>query len=425
MTHVRAAVGGRPVWVACPNGREYGHLALEILMTLAQARLDSGDAFFVRPPQLVNPALLDLRSDEVRQLRPPPPLRAWLAARWHLADLADRARDRREAASAAARTEVAHELTRYVADMRLPRSIRERLRAARQDVLAGVAYRAPAGPSALYYRRLLIRDPIQIDFRPEVRELVERAGAELGIERGARIVSIHARESGWKRGREVQELKSSRRDDAARNARIETYFEAVDALVADGYRVVRVGDPSMSPLRRRGIIDLATDPRRTPALEVLALLRSEFLVCGDAGPHAVSYLTNTPCLVVNVSDPICSFPVRQSGMFIFKKVVDLDTGRLLSLQQMMGEAHYRNLRNTAVFGYRDNTPAEIARAVQEMRDGLARGWHETEAQRTYREMATQAGLELRSRVRYVQKWGPDQGFLGDGRVADFYARQHI
>jgi hypothetical protein len=92
---------------------------------------------------------------------------------------------------------------------------------------------------------------------------------------------------------------------------------------------------------------------------------------------------------------------------------------------MLGERHYRNLRNTGVFGYRDNTSREIADAVAEMRRGLAEGWRETDAQRRYRELATEAGVHLAPRVRYLHKWGPDEGFLGDGRVADFYARRYV
>ena len=49
MTQLRVNVGGRPIWVMRPNGREYGHLALELLMGLARAREDRG-ALFVVPP---------------------------------------------------------------------------------------------------------------------------------------------------------------------------------------------------------------------------------------------------------------------------------------------------------------------------------------------------------------------------------------
>jgi putative glycosyltransferase (TIGR04372 family) len=424
VAQVRVSVGGRPVWVTRPNGREYGHLALEILMTLARGRNDRGAVYFVRPPHLVNPALLDLRSDEVPQLAPSAPLRAWLRARWSLADYSEVFAERRAEISNDARTELARELTRHVGDHRVPRSIRERLRARRERLVRGT-HDEDHRDEALYYRRQLIRHPVPIDFRADLREEVERAGAELGIERGAKLIAIHTREPGWKRGREVQELKSGRRDDSVRNARIETYFDAVDSLVADGYRVVRIGDPSMRPVSRRGVIDLATHPRRTPALEVLALLRSEFLVCGDAGPHAVSYLTNTPCVIVNASEPVGSFPVRSTGIYIFKKAIDLDTGRQLTLPEMLSHEHYRNLRNTGVFGYRDNTSREIADAVSEMRAGLAHGWTETDGQRRYRELVTDAGIHLAERVRYMHKWGPDEGFLGDGRLADSYARQYV
>jgi hypothetical protein len=52
-----------------------------------------------------------------------------------------------------------------------------------------------------------------------------------------------------------------------------------------------------------------------------------------------------------------------------------------------------------------------------MLDGLDSGWGETEAQARYRARVTAAGGALASTVRYVATWGPDHGFLGDGRLA--------
>ena len=53
---------------------------------------------------------------------------------------------------------------------------------------------------------------------------------------------------------------------------------AAKGLRARGYTVVRLGDPSMTPLSHPGVIDLATSPARTNLLEVYCLLRSAFIV---------------------------------------------------------------------------------------------------------------------------------------------------
>ena len=57
-----------------------------------------------------------------------------------------------------------------------------------------------------------------------------------------------------------------------------TPTEAVDDLVQRGYTVIRLGDPSMTPLRHPGVVDLATSPTRTNLLEVYCLLRSDFII---------------------------------------------------------------------------------------------------------------------------------------------------
>ncbi|MGH9348785.1 MAG: hypothetical protein ACRD26_16125, partial [Vicinamibacterales bacterium] len=102
---IRVTLGGRRTWVVKPNGREYGHLAIEILQALAQARADGADVFFVRPDLIVNPALFDLESDEVREVHPSRAMRTWLESRWRAADLAGRGRTMAAGAAGAVRLE--------------------------------------------------------------------------------------------------------------------------------------------------------------------------------------------------------------------------------------------------------------------------------------------------------------------------------
>ena len=410
---------GRKVLVTRPNGLQYGHLGLEMLMTLAQAKAERAAVCFLPPPVIANEALFALTTDDVQVLHPSAPLRAWFRCRWQLNDLAVVGAERLQEASTSFWLELYRELRRHSGDERLPASLRQGLRRFSHRAIAA---ETAAGPDSepLYYRRRLIRERVATHLPPHLAAQARETAAAIGIVPGAPIVSIHAREGGYKLGREQQDRKPGKRDDSFRNARIETYFDAVDHLVGQGYTVVRLGDASMTPVRRRGVIDLATSPRRTPAVEVFVLLASEFMVCSDAGLH-VSDLTNTPRLTVNATEPISCYPVRSDGLYILKKVIDLDTGRTLTLRDLLTDAYFRNLRNPTRYGYRDNTSEEIAEAVKEMQAGLRHGWHESDSQTCYRSLVAEAGMALRRHIRYVAKWGPDGGFIGDGRVAKFYA----
>ena len=52
-----------------------------------------------------------------------------------------------------------------------------------------------------------------------------------------------------------------------------------------------------------------------------------------------------------------------------------------------------------------------------MHDGLAHGWDEQASQTTFRHDVVAAGAALAPGLPYVAKWGPDEGFIGDGRLA--------
>jgi putative glycosyltransferase (TIGR04372 family) len=415
--------GGRGDIICRPNGEAYAHLAVEVFEALALARQRGARVTFVKPDVLANPALLDIVCDGV-PVRHAEGLRAsMLRARMNLA--AGRARRRRARAARAqrGRLELARELHRQLALRDLPAGVKEFVRAWRDHLQAAEPVADDA--AALYYRRTLLRQPLPIRLRPEVEAAALETARAIGIDPDRPLVAIHAREGGYKRGREMQDRKPGKRDDSQRNARIESYDRAIDYLLARGYQVVRIGDPTMAPLARRDVVDVAVDPRRTPALDLWVLLRSRFLVSGESGPLGVSFLTDTPCLVVNATDPISTFPIRRSGLYIVKHVIDIESGRELTLDELLSEHHYRHLRNTARFAYRDNTAQEILAAVREMDDSLDRPWGESGAQARFRERVTAAALHLRTRVRYVAKWGIDDGFLGDGRVARSYAERAL
>lgn len=268
-----------------------------------------------------------------------------------------------------------------------------------------------------YYPRQLLRRQIPICLTPCARWPQP-------------IVVMHAREAGWKQGREVHDTKPQiGRSDVCRNASIETYRPAVVWLCARGYHVVRMGDPSMSPWEPTLVEDLT----RHPQAQLSALLQARFCVAGESGPAMLCYLTNTPCLTVNVTDPISSYPIRADGFYLLKGVTTQATERPLSLIDLLSESYLRDLRRPHVYRYQENSPEQILSAVQAMdahvsllHEYLGR-WDElpmSPAQGRWLGLATEHAEALKGRgLPFIDKWGSDAGFLGDGRLVPDQAAQ--
>jgi putative glycosyltransferase (TIGR04372 family) len=412
--------GGRRVLVSQPNVHHYGHLGLEILMSLAMAKRIGASVFFVRPREVAGAGLFEIDSPEVPVLRPAAPVRGMLRARWVMTDVSEVVREWREDFSAELTREVEREMSPFIHGKTfVPEPMRDRLRGIRtafHDWAARVEREAKARPS--YFQRKLLRAPIAVKLRPEAEAQAAAQAAAFGIAPDAKLVCIHNREPGYKKGLEIQDRKpEAGRDDRVRNGRIESYFDACDELVARGYTIIRLGDPTMTPVSRPGIVDLATSPNRTNLLEIYCLLRSDMLIAGESGLWGVGLLTNTPMLLVNVTEPVAAYPLRAPGLFLPKTIVDRVNGKTLSNMDQLGYPYHRHLRNQRRYIYLDSPPDKIAAAALEMLDYISGSWVESPAQREYHEAIIAANDDLRARIMYVRKWGGDGDFLGDGRIA--------
>ena len=408
-------VGRRRVLVSAPNPIFYGHLGIEILYSLAYARLLGVPVCFVRPRRVVNEALLEVDTDEVRVLRSAlkrllprlaaaEPLRRW-----------------RVRTANVLRNEAQAALKRYLdGHRRLPKGVRASLKRTRGSIKSG---RGTASWSSwsirsgeAYNRRRLIAKPVVIRLTERSERRAARLAAAFGLGADTPLVSVHVRERGYKLGAEMQDRNPDRWDDSVRNARIETHFAAIDFLVRNGFTVVRVGDPSMAPVERPGVIDLATSPDRDLLLELWCIVHSRFLLCAESGPLGTSYLTNTPLLNVNATDPIGAFPVRADGVYLLKTILDRETGRRLLPSELLSEEHLRHLRNPTRHRFVENTGEQILDAVHEMLELLERGTPESPAQAAYRELVAEAATAHRH-LEYIRKHGADRGYIGVGRLA--------
>jgi putative glycosyltransferase (TIGR04372 family) len=189
----------------------------------------------------------------------------------------------------------------------------------------------------------------------------QRAGA-LGLSPDSPIVTVHVREAGYRASGGLRQ----RGWDDIRNARIEDFLPTFRALVDRGYTVVRLGDPTMTPVSMRGVVDLATAPDRDAWLDVWCTMHSRFLVGCDSGPSWLAVLLGVPVLTVNAVH--FRDVSRPADRVICKLARDRVTGRTLTVSEMLTEAFLRTGFKGDRYDCVDNEPADIERAVLDMID---------------------------------------------------------
>ena len=382
---VEATSGGRPVLVVRPDPSP-GQCSVDMLCTLARARARAAGACFLAPTGGVESLAASVAGADVPVIQPEGWQKAWLDARWRTSAAADGARARWRAAAGSGLHELYRELRRHAGDQRVPTALRRGLReAGHRSYERSVALRSAQAP----YPRRLLRAASTVAWSPEMLEHA-RAGMEAaGVPAGVPVAAFEVRT----------------RPDVA--------TAAIRALVADGYAVVRVGDPGTGPMRQPGLIDLTAATPRSPRPE-LVLVLARFAILGSLALQQLAYLTNTPSLTIDAADPFTLYPIRSNGLLLLATAVDLGSGRELPIDEWLTEAYFRNRRNC---GYRGVAADELLDAIQEMQEGVAHGWPDTDAQRRFRIRVVEAGSALAPVTAAVAEWGPDDGFIGDGRLA--------
>lgn len=180
--------------------------------------------------------------------------------------------------------------------------------------------------------------------------------AAAGLSPGDRVVTLHCREAGYR--------VDDRHD--LRNVDIADYLPGLAALVARGYRVVRLGDPTMKPLPRLdGVFDYAVSALKSPELDILLPAIARFHIGSSSGLSLVPLLYGTPCLFLNWH-PIDMLPWGRRNWTVMKPIERLaDRRRILDRAgyATLGRMRDPTLLNAAGHRASDLAPAEVERAI--------------------------------------------------------------
>lgn len=191
---------------------------------------------------------------------------------------------------------------------------------------------------------------------------------KLGVPVGSWFVCLHVRESGFHKGWHTI-------NPGTRNADPATYRQAIDAVVARGGFVVRMGDKSMSPMAGiKGLIDYAHSDAKSEWMDIFLCAKCRFFIGTNSGLGLIPPIFGVPCAMTNWS-PIAIPQWYPEDLFIPKLVRSIRENRILTFEEMFttraGWAQFEKYFKDNGLEVIDNSPEEIRDLVVEMLERLS------------------------------------------------------
>lgn len=188
----------------------------------------------------------------------------------------------------------------------------------------------------------------------------------MGLPKSAWFVCLHVRAKGFKASHD--DLHDHLNGDIA------DYLPMIDAIVARGGYVVRMGDPAMPKLPDRpGLIDYAHSPFKDAATDVFLCASCAFYVGTSSGLGYVPGLFGVRAVYTNWF-PIGTRPFQPDDLYIPKKLRYKSDGALLPFAEALsppyGHVHYPEMLDRRGIEVVPNTPQEIVDVALEMHDRM-------------------------------------------------------
>jgi putative glycosyltransferase (TIGR04372 family) len=179
--------------------------------------------------------------------------------------------------------------------------------------------------------------------------------SKLGVNPDDAFVGIHIRESNT-----ANHLRSQP---------VSSYVEPIKYLTQMGFKVIRLGNPSMTKMPDLpGLLDLSQGENQKK-LHAYVLAKAKFFIATNSGPGSIPMLFNVPTLHTNVTSVNKNVFLQNKGsIYIPKKIVDhnnqaLSYGKIL--QSPIGYSEKNPTKNSE-YKFLPNSPKEIIGGIVEM-----------------------------------------------------------
>ncbi len=197
----------------------------------------------------------------------------------------------------------------------------------------------------------------------------KRFQESIGLAAEEPFVCVHNREAGYHQHITNQYYRDSQ---------ITSFIPAIQFLLRKNIRVVRIGDPSMTPLPAMpGLIDLPQLKNKPLLTDTWMATRCMFMLCSPSGPLTIPIVFNgPPVLIINLVDHP-TYPMNAFDRYILKPIrIRHQGGRLLNFnERMLVMRHHPRDKDFERFGLDviPNSADEILDAVEEMVVDLEKG----------------------------------------------------
>lgn len=197
----------------------------------------------------------------------------------------------------------------------------------------------------------------------KVPDLEERGATgllELGVAPDDPVVTVHVREEGYNEA--LSPLMHQR------DARFDSYGQAVRGLVADGFKVVRLGDNSMTPAPAiDGLIDYPFTAAKSDWMDIYLAGRCAFHIGTSSGMSFIPLMFGRPVLFTNF--PTLAHMVCAPSTVTLPKVLQTDEGETIPFEVFCRDhSNILEAYDAVLHGLRfvDNNPADLADAAAMM-----------------------------------------------------------
>lgn len=193
---------------------------------------------------------------------------------------------------------------------------------------------------------------------------------ELGLRDGDWFCCVHVREAGYLR----EEHDDPAHPHRMRNADIATFLPAMREIVGRGGWIIRMGDPSMTPLPQLDhVVDYATSDGRADWLDVFLCAECRFMLGTSSGLVLVAMAFGRPVIMSNMT-PVSQTSFATQDLFLPKLLRDRRDGRILGIAESLRPPFRDLLRGDTLHALGcevvDNTSEDILDAAIEMMERL-------------------------------------------------------
>jgi putative glycosyltransferase (TIGR04372 family) len=234
------------------------------------------------------------------------------------------------------------------------------------------------------------REPL-LELSDEHRENGWESLYGIGIKRDDWFVSLHVRESGYTGEGDAP-------PNNHRNSKIETYLKAVECITAAGGWVIRLGDPSMTPLPpMERVFDYALSPLKSDWMDVFLCAENRFYLGTSSGPCMIPPCFGKRCALANY-EIISGRPFYFGNIYSPKLLYSRSLHRLLTFREILeadtANCYHSNFYTAAGLEFIHNTPDEIDDLVLEMMESVNGTIQYTEDDKMLNKQFNELGLSL-------------------------------